>query len=167
LPAAAITESFCRQATGTIFAGASAAGKYNTMKYSKWIGLLSVITVIIVCYTPWVYITSAQLEIGGMFANGKHNFGKPGLMNIFCSAGAAILFLLPQIWAKRTNIFFCGFNIAWAIRNYILLSRCYGGECPVKKAGFYLLLVAAAVMLAMSLMPDVTITGDKSQDSKA
>jgi hypothetical protein len=139
------------------------------MKYSKWIGLLSAIIVIIVCYTPWAYIPSAQLEIAGMFANGKHNLGKPGLMNIICCAGAAVLFLLPQIWAKRTNIFFCGFNIAWAIRNYILLSRCYSGECPVKKAGLYVLLTASATMLVLSFMPDVEITEDKnkSQDSKA
>lgn len=128
------------------------------MKYSKWIGLLAVIAVVIVCYQPWIYVSSAQLTIGGMFSSGKHNFGKPGLMNIFCSVGSAVLFLLPPIWAKRTNIFFCGFNIAWAIRNYILLSRCYSGECPEKMAGLYMLVVASAVMLAMSFVPEVTIT---------
>ena len=131
------------------------------MKYSKWIGLLSVITVIIVCYTPWVYVPSVKLDISGMYATGKNNFGKPGLMNILCSVGAGMFFLLPQIWAKRTNIFFCGFNIAWAIRNYILLSRCYSGECPLKKAGLYILVTASAIMLIMSLMPDVEIKEDK------
>lgn len=99
-----------------------------------------------------------------MFANGKHNFGKPGLMNIFCSVGAGILFLLPQVWAKRTNIFFCGFNIAWAIRNFIILSRCYNGECPEKKAGLYILLAAAVVMLLMSFFPDSPI---KEEENKA
>ena len=133
------------------------------MKYSKWIGLLSVITVIIVCYTPWIYVQSVQLLIRGMFSNGKHNFGKPGLMNIICSVGAGILFLLPQIWAKRTNIFFCGLNIAWSIRNYILLSRCYSGECPVKKIGLYLLLIASGIMLLMSLMPDTAINEDRNK----
>ena len=127
------------------------------MKYSKWIGVLAVITVMVVCYMPWVYIQSVQLEIAGMFASGKQNFGKPGLMNIFCSAVAGLLFLLPQIWAKRTNIFFCGFNIAWAIRNYLLLSRCYGGECPVKKAALYILVAASAIMLLMSFIPDTAI----------
>ena len=78
-------------------------------------------------------------------------------MNIICSVGAGILFLLPAIWAKRTNIFFCGFNIAWAIRNYLLLSRCYSGECPEKKAALYILLAASAVMLVMSFLPDVEI----------
>src|ERR1700712_1009252 len=120
------------------------------MKYSKWIGLLACVLVVIVCYTPWVYIQSVQMEIAGMYSSGQNNFGRPGLINIFCTTGAAIFFLIPRIWAKRTNIFFCGFNIAWAIRNFILLSRCYGGDCPTKKTGLYILVLASAIMLAMS-----------------
>lgn len=131
------------------------------MKYSKWIGVAAVIVVIVICYRAWVYIPSAQLTIGGMSATGKHNFGKPGLMNIFCSIGAGILFLLPAIWAKRTNIFFSGFNIAWAIRNYMLLSRCYNGECPEKTSALYILLAASALMLIMSFLPDITIREEK------
>ncbi|MFT3936015.1 MAG: hypothetical protein QM726_20460 [Chitinophagaceae bacterium] len=127
------------------------------MKYSAWIGLVASVVVIIVCYLPWVYVPSVQLEIGGMSSSGPQNFGKPGLINLFCTAGAIIFFLLPQVWAKRTNIFFCGFNIAWAIRNYILLSRCYGGDCPVKKSSLYILLIASAIMLVMSFLPDVKI----------
>ena len=130
------------------------------MKYSKWIGLLGCVVVVIVCYTPWVYVQSAQLEIAGMYSSGKNNFGRPGLMNIFCTVGAAVFFIIPRIWAKRTNIFFCGFNIAWAIRNFILLSRCYGGDCPTKKTGLYLLVLASAIMLAMSFLPDVEIKDD-------
>jgi hypothetical protein len=128
------------------------------MKYSKWIGLLALIIVIVVCYMPWVYVPAVQLQLGGMFANGKQNFGKPGLMNLVCAAAAAICFILPQVWAKRTNIFCCGFNMAWAVRNYVLLSRCYGGDCPVKQTALYVLLAASAVMLLMALIPDVKIT---------
>lgn len=133
------------------------------MKYSKWIGFLAVIVVVLVCYTPWIYVPSVQLEVAGMFSHGKSNFGKPGLMNIICSAGAAILFLLPQVWAKRTNIFFCGFNIAWAVRNYIMLSRCYSGDCPEKKAGLYILVAASAIMLIMSFLPDVEINQEPNK----
>jgi len=136
------------------------------MKYSKWIGLLAAIVVVMVCFTAWVYVPSVPLEIGGMFSSGTNNFGKPGLMNIFCSVGAALLFLLPQIWAKRTNIFFCGFNIAWAIRNFIILSRCYSGECPVRKTGLYILVIASAMMLLMSFIPDVAIKEDPSANKE-
>lgn len=134
------------------------------MKYSKWIGVAAAIAVLLVCYLPWVYVPSVKLEIAGMYASGKQNFGKPGLMNMILSAGAAILFLLPLVWAKRTNIFFCGFNVAWALRNYIVLSRCYGGDCPEKKIGLSLLVAAAAIMLLMSFLPDMQITEDKKQE---
>ncbi len=130
------------------------------MRYSAWIGLAAAIIVVAVCYMPWVYIDSVKLEIGGMSSTGKNNFGKPGLMNIFCCVIASILFLLRQIWAKRTNIFFCGFNIAWAIRNYIILSRCYSGECPQKETALYILVAASAVMLVMAFMPDITISDE-------
>jgi hypothetical protein len=131
------------------------------MKYSKWIGLLAAAAVIAVCYRPWVYVTSVQLEIAGMYASGHQNFGRPGLMNIIMATGAAIMFLLPFIWAKRSNIFFCAFNISWAVRNYIILSKCYGGDCPVKKTGLYLLLLASAIMLVMSFLPDMEIKEQK------
>ncbi len=127
------------------------------MKYSKWIGLLAVIIVVLVCYMPWVYVPAVKLRISGMSASGQQNFGKPGLMNLFCSFGAAIFFLLPRIWAKRTNIFFCGFNVAWALRNYILVSRCYGGDCPDIKPGLYILLAASFVMLLMAFLPDTRL----------
>lgn len=131
------------------------------MKYSKWIGLLSVAVIIAVCYMSWIYVPSVQLEIGGMHASGRQSFGRPGLMNIIMSTGAALMFLLPFIWAKRINLFFCAFNIAWSIRNYILLTKCYGGECPEKKAALYILMAASVVMLVMALIPDIAIKEEK------
>lgn len=127
------------------------------MKYSKWVGLLAALAVIAVCYMPWVYVPQVQLEIGGMHASGPQNFGRPGLLNCLLGVIAIILFLLPFIWAKRTNIFIVAFNIAWAVRNYILLSRCYGGECPVKKTGLYLLLAASLLMMVAAFVPDIAI----------
>jgi hypothetical protein len=131
------------------------------MKYTKWIGLLAAVTVLIVCYQPWIYVPSVQLEIGGMFASGKQNFGRPGLVNMIMTIGSVTMFLLPFIWAKRTNIFLCAFNIAWACRNYILLTKCYGGDCPLIKPGLYILLLASLLMLAMSFIPDIKVTEEK------
>ena len=127
------------------------------MKYSKWIGLVAVLMVLIACFMAWIVVPAEHLVIGGLHASGPHNFGKPGLLNIFCSVFAAVFFLLPRIGAKRANIFFCGFNVAWAIRNFILLSRCYGGDCPVKQPGLYLLVAATILMLLMSFNPDVDV----------
>jgi len=69
-----------------------------------------------------------------MYATGKQNFGRPGLMNCILAAMSMIMFLLPFIWAQTHQYFFIvAFNIAWAVRNYILLTKCYGGECPEVK----------------------------------
>ena len=133
------------------------------MKYSKWIGLLAAVSILIVCYQTWIYVPSVHLEIGGMSASGKQNFGRPGLVNMIMTIGSVIMYLLPFIWAKRTNIFFCAFNIAWAVRNYILLTKCYGGDCPSIKPALYLLLLASLIMLLMSFAPDIKVADDKKQ----
>jgi len=131
------------------------------MKYSKWIGLLGAVAIITVCYMPWIYVPSAKLEIGGMYATGPQNFGRPGLLNCILSVLAIIMFLLPFVWAKRTNIFIVALNIAWSARNYILLSRCYMGDCPEIKTGLYVLQVASLLMLVAAFVPDLKIKEEK------
>jgi hypothetical protein len=134
------------------------------MKYSSWIGFVAAVTVIVVCYSTWVFIPSAQLSIGGMLSSAKNNFGRPGLLHLILTGVAAILFVLPRTWAKRTNIFFTGLNMAWAVRNYIVLTKCYAGDCPEKKGALYLLIIACAVMLLMSMLPDMELKNGKRQN---
>lgn len=126
------------------------------MKYSKWIGLLSVVLLVIACLLPWVEIVSRNIIVTGLRAEGTH-FGKPGFMNLIMSGFAAIFFLIPTVGAKRANLFFCAFNLAWAIRNYIIVSTCHGGECPVQKIGLYLLMLAALLMVIAAMFPDMKL----------
>ena len=132
------------------------------MKYSKWIGLFAVVILIICAYQPWVYIPAKNLLLSGMQTTGT-NFGKPALVNIVMSAFAALFFLVPAIMAKRANVFFCTFNIAWAFRNYIILSICRAGECPEKRAALYIYLFATLLMLVACLFPDVKIKDEKTE----
>jgi hypothetical protein len=134
------------------------------MKYSKWIGLFAVLLLVFASFQPWVYIAAQQLTITGMNTTGT-NFGKPALVNIIISALAAICFLVRPVMAKRANVFICTLNIAWAVRNYIILSICRAGECPEKKISLYLVLVASIVMLIASLFPDVTIRPESEDQS--
>jgi hypothetical protein len=131
------------------------------MRYANWIGLLAAATLVSACYQPWIEVPSVHLQIGGMAASGKHNFGQPGLLHLVFAVPAAVLFMLPFVWAKRTNLIACGLNIAWALRNYILLSKCYGGDCPVLKTGLYLVLAASVMMLIAALFPDIKMKEDK------
>jgi hypothetical protein len=126
------------------------------MKYSKWIGLAGVVLLVIACTLPWIQLESRNIIATGLNTEGT-NFGKPGLMNIIISFFAAIFFLVPRIWAKRANLFFCGFNLAWSIRNYIIVSGCFAGECPVKRIGLYLLMLSVVVMLIAAVFPDLKL----------
>ena len=130
------------------------------MKYSNYIGAALVIVLIIACNMDWVQIDGGRLTVSGLHTTGS-NFGKPGLMNIVTGSIAGILFLTPFIWAKRTNLFFCAFNLAWAIRNYILITMCREGDCPEKQTGIYLLMISSALMLLISFIPEIKINKEE------
>jgi uncharacterized membrane protein len=133
------------------------------MKYSKWIGISGVIILCIAAYLPWVTILSKNITISGMDTAGT-NFGKPALMNIIVSVISAVFFLSSSVMAKRANLFFSAFNIAWSIRNYVIVSMCRGGECPERKFGLYLLMIAAIVIMVASLFPDIKIRTEADEN---
>ena len=136
------------------------------MKYSQWIGLFAAAVVAAVCFMPWIVVPSAHVEVGGVSSAGTQNFGKPGLINLACAVVAAWLFLMPRVWAKRTNMIICGLNVAWAFRNYSLMGRCYLGDCPVILGTLYGLVLGACLMLLMSLFPDIKISPAKLEPGK-
>ena len=137
--------------------------KKADMKYSNIIGAALVVILIIACNMDWVHIDGGKLTVSGLKAVGT-NFGKPGLMNIITGSMAGILFLTPFLWAKRINLFFCAFNLAWAIRNYIIVTMCREGDCPEKQTGIYLLMTSSVLMLLLSFIPEININKqDKDQ----
>jgi hypothetical protein len=122
------------------------------MRYSNYIGVVSALAIVAVCFMPWVYIASIQTTITGMEAD-KTNFGHPGLMNIILATIAAVLFIIPFVWAKRTNLFIGSFNLAWSLRNFIIITQCEFGDCPERRAGIYLMLALSVVLLLMTFIP--------------
>lgn len=130
------------------------------MKHSQVIGIIAVLAMAVLCFMPWTYIASRQITVTGMHAEGT-NFGRPGLFHLILGTVAVVMFLIPRIWSKRTNVFVAALNLAWAFRNYLLLSSCMMGECPEKKPALYLLLVAAVIIQVMALLPKVTLPSPK------
>ena len=126
------------------------------MKNSQVIGIVMVIIVIATCFFPWVFIESKQIPVTGLNAAGT-NFGKPGKMVIYLATLSAVLFLINKIWAKRINVFITAFCFAWTIRNYLILSACFAGECPEKKWALYVLVASSALMMLMSFLPKIRI----------
>jgi hypothetical protein len=130
------------------------------MKHSQTIGIIAALAIIAVCFMPWVILPVRQQTITGMDATGT-DFGKPGLLNIVISGATILFFLVPRIWAKRTNVFLAAVNLAWSVRNYLLVSTCLMGECPGKQPALFVLLFLALVVQLMSFLPKIPLPQKK------
>lgn len=125
------------------------------MRYSTWIGVGSVLLLALACTMPWVLIPSKQLVISGIDASGTR-YGKPGYLHLLLGFFYLLFTLVPAVWAKRANLLVVAFNLAWTIRNFLILSLCRGGECPQRLDGLYLLAIASIMMLIAALLPKKT-----------
>lgn len=117
----------------------------------KWFSLAAAAVLIMSCYNTWVIVGSKQIQISGVHASGT-TFGKPGYFNLSLTAVYIVLTLIPRLWAKRVNIFVATINLAWVLRNYLLLSRCEAGECPEKQTFFYVYMLAGICMFIGALL---------------
>lgn len=124
------------------------------MRYMKWTGLAVAVLMIVSCFSPWVIIESKNITVSGIDASGT-NFGKPGYFHFIMTAFFLVFNFVPRLWAKRANLLVTALNLGWAIRNYFLITACAGGECPEKKMGIYMMLLASVLMLVSALFPDM------------
>jgi hypothetical protein len=118
----------------------------------KWIGLAAVILLVVSCFLPWVFISSQKIIVSGVDSTGT-NFGKPGYTHFVLGFFFIVFHFIPKLWAKRVNLLVVALNIAWAIRNYFIISMCRVGECPEKQIGLWLVLLASALILIAALFP--------------
>ena len=130
------------------------------MRYMKWIGLFAVILLIVSCFLPWVIITSKNIVVSGVDSAGT-NFGKPGYTHFVLSFFFIIFHFISKLWAKRVNLLIVALNIAWAIRNYFIISMCREGDCPDKQIGLWLVLLASVLMLIAALFPDIKLKEER------
>jgi len=126
----------------------------------KWIGLFAVVLLIVSCFIPWVTIPSKNIVVSGVESTGT-NFGKPGYTHFVLSFFFIIFHFIPRLWAKRSNLLVVALNIAWAIRNYFIISMCREGECPEKQIGLWLVLLASVLVLIAALFPDIKLKEEK------
>jgi hypothetical protein len=133
------------------------------MKYSKYVGALGVVLLVVSCFLPWYFLEWRNLTVTGMDAV---QFGKPAYWHFVFAAFYFVFTFIPRIWAKQWNVFFAAINCAWTARNFFALAICSGGECPQRQAGIWLLVAAALIMLFTSLFPDVKLPQEKSRNSR-
>ena len=130
------------------------------MRYMKWIGLFAVILLVVSCFLPWVIIPSKNITFTGVNL-AIPNFGEPGWVHFFFGFFFVIFHFIPRLWAKRVNLLVVALNIAWAIRNYFIISMCRVGECPEKQIGLWLVILASVFMLIAALFPDIKLKEEK------
>src|SRR6185295_4247028 len=121
------------------------------MRWMKWTGITAAILLIIACCMTWVTILSKSITVSGIDAAGT-NFGKPAYFHFFVTFLFLVFTLTPRVWAKRTNLLVAAVNVAWAVRNYFVISLCRGGECPEKHVAIYAILFLSLVMLISALL---------------
>ncbi len=122
----------------------------------KWIGLAAAVLLIVSCFGPWVYIEIANITVRGVDSGGT-NYGKPGYFHLAFVFLFLIFSFIPRIWAKQWNLLVTAINLGWGIRNFFKLSACEAGECPVRKWGLYLMMLASILLLLSALFPDMKL----------
>ena len=136
------------------------------MRWMKWIGIAAAVSLIIFCFSTWVVVESKNIVVSGVDASGT-NFGKPGYFHFFFTFFFLLFTIIPRIWAKRVNLVVTALNLAWAIRNYFIISACRAGDCPEKHTALYMLIVASSLMLLSSLFPDIKLPEQNGSRKKA
>ncbi len=126
------------------------------MSARKLFLLIAAALVIVSVFFPWVVIESKHILVSGMQADGT-SYGKPGVLSLFFAVLVIIFSLIPRVWAHRITIFSSALHAGWALRNFLLLSVCQGGECPQRQPFFYVYLVSSILLLVAVLMQDVKL----------
>ena len=125
----------------------------------KWIGWAAAIALVIACFMPWVYIPWTGFSATGMDAGPE--FRSPAWAHFIFTFLFILFTLIPRIWAKRTNLIVTALNLGWAVRNYLLITGCSGGDCPDKKIAIWIVLFASVLMLLAAMFPDMKLKSRK------
>jgi len=122
----------------------------RNMPGARWIVIVLAIIIIVACYYPWVTVASRGVTISG-FHSSVNEFGQPGIVHVFLCAAYIILILLFRQWSIRVAFFISTVNIAWAARNFFIISACRGGICPDKQPALYILLTVSVLLTILTL----------------
>ncbi len=120
--------------------------KHKVVAFS---GVFLFLILILSSCATWVVIASKNMKITGLNP-GSSNYGSPGYLHILFGSIILLCMLVPKVWAKRTLFFVSTLNVAWAVRNFLLITICSGGECPVKQWGIFGVLISSILLFVLS-----------------
>jgi hypothetical protein len=124
------------------------------MRWIKWAGVIASLVMVISCFMTWVVVPGRNIVISGVDTTGTH-FGKPAYIHFILVALFLAFTFIRTTVAKRLNLAIGAFSLAWAVRNYFIISLCRAGECPEKKIAIYLIVICAVIMLVSTMFPDM------------
>jgi hypothetical protein len=119
------------------------------MQSIRWLAILTAIVIITACFFTWVSVESRDFFVGGFYSSANSRFGEPGILHAFFCSVYILLLLLNKIWSIRTAFFVAAFNLAWAVRNFFVISVCSGGVCPEKHTGLYTVLIGSILLIVL------------------
>ena len=126
------------------------------MKYAHWIGTVACLLVIAGVFMPWVYIPSVSVTVSGWHAEGTQ-FGKPGLVPLVFSGLMLVLFHISKVWSRLIILILATLQLAWVIRNYILLTSSFIGEVPQKTVYLIAMVPLSIIILVMGMLANTPI----------
>lgn len=100
---------------------------------------------------PWMTIETKGITITGLDTTGT-SYGKPAYFHFLWVAFFLVFLLINRVWSRRTAMVFAAFNVAWAFRNFLVLPMCQMGECPVRRAGLYILFFSSIALFFAGLI---------------
>lgn len=133
------------------------------MKFAHWIGTVACLLVIAGIFMPWVYIPSVSITVSGWHAEGTQ-FGKPGLVPLVFSVVMLILFHIPKVWSRLLILILGTLQVAWTIRNYILLTSSFIGEVPEKTIYLIAMVPLSILILIMGIFAKTPIKQKSSNN---
>ena len=136
-----------------------AAFLFYNMKYSQWVGIIAALALCAACFYNWTWHPDLKTYFTGFYSE-QNMYGKPGKLIVGLSVIAIIMFAMKKVWAKRVNWIICAILAAYALKTYILFTSCYRGICPAKQPAIYVMVIAPAIMLLMTFLPEFTRSGN-------
>jgi len=127
---------------------------------SKWLSLAALLLLLVACFLPWTWHADLGKDFTGFFSE-RNMYGKPGKFLLAMGGLSTLCAFLPYLWMKRLALFTTALNLAYAVKSFILFSTCYGGYCPEKKAGLWMMAICTILLFIAALFPEGEAVSEK------
>lgn len=120
--------------------------------------------IITACFFTWVSVDQKIFFVGGFHSSINSRFGQPGILHLAFSLVYILFLLLNKMWTIRTAFFISALNIAWAVRNFIVIPACSGGICPQKHTALYVILAGSLLLIVFTSFIGVKSKQEASEE---